>query len=52
MSEKDAESQHQHSFKLYVKQLCVIYSNLISPFIPRTLAFYLVNLEAREVFRY
>jgi hypothetical protein len=51
VSEKDAESQSKHSFFLYVKQLCVIYRNLISSFIPKIVAFYHVNLEAEEVFR-
>ena len=51
MAEKDAESQSKHNFILHVKQLCVIYRNLISSFIPRIVAFYRVNLETRDVFR-
>jgi len=45
------QNQSKHSFFLYVKQLCVIYRNLISSFVPKIVAFYSVNLEAGEVFR-
>jgi hypothetical protein len=51
MSEKnDAESQSKHNFILYVKQLCLIYRNLISSLIPRIVALYRVSLEAGQVF--